>query len=652
MKDVLTPVATPFTLSNTLDTPSRLGSNHYFTSSHHLSAQVCAQGPEEAASLQHRPGKSAIDAIPSELLSLILEAGYFNHDEDFTHDNEFRSLLSQISRRFREVAFSTPSVWSVIRLSRGNVEGEVHRLPAYLERSKDYPLDVHLSAFWDMDMTDDIMNQLLRHSKRWRRLCIVAFNPYIFSHLQHAQASNLEDLELAFYSHQRRASLPSPVFDSYTPRLSRLCLRNINLDDLDVSLRELKTLEIRGYCNWPSASRLTEMIGGSKSLEELILFVKPGQTLEQLSEESDNHHAQVLLPNVRLFEMFTSEWLSSDISSLIQTFSCPKLESFALREGSGASSSRLAKTIMSYTTSTHLAKNSRLFYPLGEPLFDGLPNHLFVHSANLSHARQAFCASTITSLEIRQVSLPPYDMMRTTFTSLVNLKYLFLLGIYPNEAFMQILDNIEPEYFQETTIAEMDSTIAIPSLETLMIDFHHPTYTVLPRDYSAEFIRVFSLPSLRSLILKGLESQQWKDISNSFSNSTDRYPKLASLKLIEMADVDFHPYDTSSAFPNLRRLSLDSVPSNLFIHQLLPRSPFSSTSDPSPSTNWPHLEEIAISNDPNTSKPLLHRVITTRERIGKPLKKLCLDDNFYKNLESINWIKEHVEVAELEKVFL
>ena len=299
-----------------------------------------------------------------------------------------------------------------------------------------------------------------------------------------------------------------------------------------------------------------------------------------------------------------------------------------------------------------MVKDTRLFYPLSEPLFDGLPNHLFIHSADFSFGCLALSASTITSLEIRQVYLPSYDIMKSTLASLKNLKHLFLLGVYPNNALMQMLDNIEPEYFEESAIAAMDSTIALPSLETLMIDFHHPISTVLPRDYSAEFIRVFSVPSLQSLILKDLKALQWSSISASFYHTTSRYPKLTSLKLIDMTDVDLispgsFPFDAANAFPHLRRLSLDSVPSNLFVHQLLPDLHL-----PDSSPRWPHLEELAICNDPNASKPLLHRVISIRESIGLPLRRLRLDDYFYRNLESINWVKDRVEVCEAERDFL
>ncbi|KDR73040.1 hypothetical protein GALMADRAFT_252455 [Galerina marginata CBS 339.88] len=667
MGDFLTPrVVSPFANTSVLNTPNGLGSNDYFASSHHTSTvgtgfqafgESAVDGrnilfPKLESTEVSRVG-SLLDLIPNELLSLVLESGYFDYSEGPTPDTEFRTLSMQISRRFRQQTVHTPSLWSVIYLSQGNAAEEIDQLPLYLERSKEYPLDIQFSCFWNSQLTDPILDLLVPHSKRWRRLSIVTSSSYILSFLHRVNVPILENLDISFYSHERRISLPPNVFGGQTPRLSRLCLRNINLENLDISFRDLETLEIRGYGTWPTFSQFNDMLGGCTSLQRLILHVKPGHVTQQLYA-NEHHIEQVLLPNLRALEVYSSEWLTSSIVSLIQIFQCPKLESLTLREGVG-SASQTARTIMNYTAIPHLPKNTRLSYPQDEPLCTGFPNRLFVQSANVNLATQALSASTLVSLELRKVFLPDYSTMKTMFSTLKNLKHLFFLDIYPNDALRQMLDNVDGS-IQEGLVLEMESTVAIPSLETLMLDFHHPVSPVPTPEYSAEFLRVFLLPSLRSLIFKNLQAFQWKNLTDTLARNSSQYPSLSSLKLIDMTDIvpadptNSHYANIVEAFPYLRRLSLDSVGSNAFVHHLLPDD--SSNAD-IPSLPWPAFEVLSICNDLNASKPLLHRVISTRRSMGRPLKMLCLDNHFSTNAESWNWIREHVEsVVQAEAGFL
>ncbi|KAF9545041.1 hypothetical protein CPC08DRAFT_397164 [Agrocybe pediades] len=690
MKDCYSPAGTPLVLSNALNTPSGTDANHYFASSHQLLRVQDGAGSRASSSssgsrkedsnealskklrsLQVGRYTSLIDSIPNELLSLIVELGFFDFAdaEGFSPDVDFRSTALQISQRFRQVALCTPTIWSVYHVSQGNIRSQLrHELPANLPRSKEYPLDIRLSCFWDACYTEGLMKLLVPYSKRWRRLSIVTMNANVFEFLQHVPVPLLEELDISFYSHERRTSLPLNIFDDgRTPRLSSLCLRNVNLTDLPFALRNLTTLEIRGYGTWPEFEQFSEMLSGSTSLEKLVLHVKPGHVVHQqlfpvLADSSSNnhHHAkgQIILPELRVFEVYTSEWLSSGIVSLINVFSCPKLESLVLREGVG-SASETARTIMSYTAQPHLHRNpAQLPYPVLEPVCNGFPNRLFVQSASLSLACRSFPASLLTSLELRRVMLPSHMSMKQAFSSLKNLKHLYFFDVSPNEGILQMLDNVEPVYFQEKMVQGMESTIPIPSLETLMLGFRHCAVAVDPlgKDYSAAFIRTFSLPALRSLVLKDLTLSQWKSIADVFEAHAEEYPQLTSLKLIDVNDIlptnTDHPSYCSltRSFPYLRRLSLDGVTCNQVLRELLSASSSSFTIPTPPDRDdaadvvfaCPHLEVLSICNDSNVSKPLLHRLVSSRMDAGRPLRRLYLDEHFSKNGDSWDWLKEKI----------
>lgn len=577
----------------------------------------------------------------------------FADAEEFCPDTEFRSTLLQISHRFREVALHTPSVWSIFNVSPGNVDRQLEEIPVYLPRSREYPLQIRLSCFWGADITEPIMKLFLPHSQRWRRLCMVTINSRVFEFLQHIPVPSLEDLNISFYSHERRTSLPSNSFGASIPRLSSLCLRNVNLHNLNISLRDLTTLEIRGYGIWPEFSEFSEMLSGSTSLQKLILHVKPGHVVHQqlFPGLENNPRGHITLPELRILEMYTSEWLSPGIVSLIRVFICPKLQSLILREGVG-SASETSQTIMNYTAQAHLPRHMKLHYPISEPLCTEFSNRLFIHAANLSLACRTFPATMLTSLELRKVVLPSHMSMKMTLSSLKNLKHLFFLELSVDQGLLQMLDNIQPALFQETFLDDMQSTVEIPNLETLMVELSLNDSAKLTRDYTAGFIRIFSTPTLRSLTLKNLTAQQWKSVAASFHEHSSEYPRLTSLKLIDFTDVIStnidHPsyYSVTCSFPHLHRLSLDGTSSNPFLQALIPAS---STARTLP---CPELQVLSICNDRHTSKPLLHRVITAREVEGIPLRKLCLDAHFSTNVESLGWIRQHVDICPAEVGFL
>jgi hypothetical protein len=112
--------------------------SHYFVDSHYQDAPQAIQvsGFNETV-----PRNSTRDYE-----SLYRDSDYDDHrnrseslfvcDVEREPETSFRSLESQISQRFRQLGLYTPSLWSVIHLSPGNISRELAQLPTYLERSE------------------------------------------------------------------------------------------------------------------------------------------------------------------------------------------------------------------------------------------------------------------------------------------------------------------------------------------------------------------------------------------------------------------------------------------------------------------------------------------------------------------------------------
>ena len=599
---------------------------------------------------------SPFDLLPNEILSIILEHGYFGSRAG-PPDSAFRSLAIKISRRFRDVTLQTPSLWAVINFSPSNIFDEVDSLPSYLEKSKSHPLEILLCCFWAPDLTDHVMDQLVPHSLRWRHLSIAAVNDYILNTLQHISVPFLKGLAITFYSSQLRIALPSPIFRNDLPRLEHLSLRNVNFDTIEFSLRKLKSLDIRGYGIWPSFTRLNEMIGHS-SLQFLKLHVKPAGVLSQVWTPVPGNvrrvDERIHLPELVCLVIYTSEWLTEDVANLIRLFACPKLQVFVMQEGI-SSSTEEAHTIVRYTDT-----RKRVVSPVVKEIFadGGDENELHtqsvlnVKSAGVYHAYRSLSysgVSMLTTMELFNIIFPPLAQMKEMFAGLPKLEHVSISDLDTREALLSIMDTTP---LNEVNWDDAVGVIDIPTLKTLAIAFHN---TDSFDGCLKEFLRLFNLPTLSTLGMKNLTIDRWRTVVNVFAQGgVKKYPELKSLNLMDMRDIlpiglhDAAFINPMPAFPRLERLGLKGVHTNAFLTCLLhEKYPTDEEGGNKLEPAWPNLGMLDIFDDPFTSRPLLHRVIAAREAFSRPLRRLHLDSHFANNAESLKWMKERVVVVEI-----
>lgn len=125
--------------------------------------------------------------LPDELMLMCLRMAfqhdfpYCRHSEKWPRDSPF--AISQVSRRWRTVALSEPTIWSCIHLTGSTPSGKHGKnlLGLYLARSKELPLSVTLSWPWaspesSAAVRTDMLEKWTRvgqHSDRWSRISLI-----------------------------------------------------------------------------------------------------------------------------------------------------------------------------------------------------------------------------------------------------------------------------------------------------------------------------------------------------------------------------------------------------------------------------------------------------------------------------------------------
>lgn len=514
-------------------------------------------------------------------------------------------------RWWRDTALNTASLWSTVHISQGNVASRLEALPVFIDRSKGHLLNLQLECFWNQEVTESVISHLKPYSNRWKNLDILALNTDVLSLLNNIAVPSLESLKISHFSARRNLAIPSEFFGGHLPNLSTLILRNICFQDVKFSLSNLTLLEIRGLGNWPEYSELREALGGEAScLERFVLHVKPSLVLEQVQRGGNS---PIHLPRLRSLDILTSEWLSSDISSLARLFSYPAIQHLSVQACSG-SATTFGQDIVHYTT-----------LPIPTGVASDLPK-MSVQSSSMFLAWALLSPELrLSTLELTAATWPSYPRLAEMFAGMPLLQKLVLNDINPTVALGVIVGDGRP-------------AISVPTLRHLEISVSLKSFYQISAPDVARLVRLFALPNLTSLVLRNMSADQWKCVVASFRKYTTEYPCLQALTLANMSDIIGSDSVAAVAFPLIRQLNLIQVGANPIIKCLLTPG------------HWPDLETITICGDINASKPLLHRVLTTREAAGQPLTKLFLDQTFSSNLESWGWLHEHVEIVDIPKI--
>ncbi|PFH51094.1 hypothetical protein AMATHDRAFT_47369 [Amanita thiersii Skay4041] len=558
--------------------------------------------------------RSAIETVPYEILTLIFECVCTWHDGD---PAVFRNLLSQVSRKWRELIFHTPSLWSVLYLSPSQEPSQLmESLEMHLESSKTCLLDIHLFCYWDPEITEAIFDRITPHCERWRSLSVITPNMATFSHLQNIRSASLRTLEVSYFSSGKTYGIPPPsLCVSRFPNLSSLSLRNVGVLNSD-TLPRLKRLEVWGYVTGNDIPGLYDILAGSQALEYLRFHLKPTEVLQHYIHRGQS--IPVFLPALRIYDIITSEGISHDLSAMVQMISCPNLMSMTIQDYENG---RAGDTLVQFTGNSYTPSTADEAVALASCRTPATPR-LYVHSSDPYLAWTSLSPRpALIALELHAPVWPRHAHLVEAFSSLSSLERMVLRGLRASDA----LDAIGP-----------GAVITIPNLRTLDIEFYYTRATVDRLD-GARFLGLFSMPNLESLRLANLHAAEWDSIIRCCCCS-DRanFRTIRSLTLVDMKDFLSSANDLSRIFPCLTDLQLVSTRSNDFLRHIL----YSPPNLPISSLAWPELRALAIHGDNLISKSLLYRVLEVQSGIGRPID-LTLDEGCFGNQESLDWLSTH-----------
>ncbi|KAG5636795.1 hypothetical protein H0H81_006816 [Sphagnurus paluster] len=153
------------------------------------------------------------------------------------------------------------------------------------------------------------------------------------------------------------------------------------------------------------------------------------------------------------------------------------------------------------------------------------------------------------------------------------------------------------------------ATVDLPSLRSLQV---YGTFTSV-----SDLLKVISAPLLENLVIAPILARDLLEYHNHVVASKPTLPKLKSITLSPVSPSGFALLAMAAeCFPYVERLTIPNIHPDSF------RDIFT---DADAEVIWPHLSEIALRNIDSESMETLFSIISFREAVGQPLRKLCLD---------------------------
>ncbi|KAF7294223.1 F-box domain-containing protein [Mycena chlorophos] len=287
-----------------------------------------------------------LDVLPLELVVEIFrlclpEGGCFS---GYYYRHEGPVLLAQICSSWRQVALSTPSLWSKFDVIFGvDPPRAAHLAQLWLPRSDSYPLDLRISFF--LDEVQPRHQSTLEHN-------LAAFLQTIKEHAHHTRNFDLADITLPELVRFEKEGMFFPMVESL-----RVVLHDWGLDDDDsewpmmasfASARSLRKLHLEYF----TLSRLeapleniTDVIAMSQNLQQTIYMLAHLPALEHMDLQSivigaETHlpylDAPIVLPRLSSFEM------SCDFAQhLLPLLTLPALKELIVSRSDGLSCSMI-----------------------------------------------------------------------------------------------------------------------------------------------------------------------------------------------------------------------------------------------------------------------------------------------------------------------
>ncbi|KAK7690061.1 hypothetical protein QCA50_006706 [Cerrena zonata] len=295
-------------------------------------------------------GWCIIDGLPTELLSHIFKLGVELDTYDINpfalddsthiklHQKSFQILVSHVSKLWREIAISLPTLWNDIAVDLdGNARSASHAkelAKIYFERAKEAPLDIAINLgsssrpSGTMDRIHTYATEILRLAyrchTRWRsfeltvpNFTFMAITLKLLDRIQAAPLletlclTNLSNNDyLERFEPRSFAKLRVLPFHGNTPRLEKTVLWGVHADwerSTPTLFRNLVELELAYHAHdvRPTYNQFVRLLTQSSNLRTLTLRESGPEGdiddwTENVEEDSDPEEIDVQLPRVSL----------------------------------------------------------------------------------------------------------------------------------------------------------------------------------------------------------------------------------------------------------------------------------------------------------------------------------------------------------------
>ncbi|RPD54545.1 hypothetical protein L227DRAFT_344713 [Lentinus tigrinus ALCF2SS1-6] len=344
----------------------------------------------------HQTASWIVDDVPSELLVQIFQSVQWVTGWQSPSSQIVPAWISftWVCRRWRDVALSSPILWTSIRNTGPKSSHGQRWLPIFLERAQGAPLDIDISLRCSKEICAETLRTIEPYSSTIRqfRICLKRVKPEMVAYRTLVsplitKMRNVEELTLLTSFYPNDADMIYATRD-HLPSLGSFCADHQYIPWSSSVYTGLRSLNITPFRSPPSPSEFFQILRGCPDMEELVFgpgLPRPGAPPAGESEES----FFVALPRLRTMKLagrpsqieFVSRYIevpptcSIDIG-LSGTHDHPNIEVAALIPGH-----RMLQPVLPTCTTFSLSVDHDSHRARVDLVMKGRENHLHMTSA-------------------------------------------------------------------------------------------------------------------------------------------------------------------------------------------------------------------------------------------------------------------------------